>query len=232
MLHLSPRLSTALALLAGAKTVADIGCDHGRLAVALAQGGAMAVGVDISEPSLMKARRLVQLAGQADRVELRVGDGLSPLRTGEADAVCMMGMGGTLIAKLLATITPPLAGARFAVLQPQSSQEDLRRFLYENNYHISDDRVVRDGRRLYQIIKAEPRATRQGLPAGFPEACYTVGYMAVAQREPLLPELLARQRVLAERRLREATGTAGEAKFIKQLDDIRRIECILTNSAP
>ena len=37
--HLRPRLSRALDMLRGSQTVADIGSDHGRLAVALLQQG-------------------------------------------------------------------------------------------------------------------------------------------------------------------------------------------------
>lgn len=233
MLHLDNRLHAALALLASAKSIADIGCDHGRLCVALAQqGAARVVAVDISEPSLEKARRLVRLAGVEDRVSLRVGNGTDALHAGECEALCLMGMGGSLMVKLLEAAKTPLCGAHFVVLQPQSAQEDLRRYLYENNYHILNDCVVKEGRRLYQIIKAAPRSEPQALPPGFPIDCFCVGYMSVMQKEPLLPELLERQQSLAERRLAQARGTVGEAKFVKQLNDIRRIQCIFKNFVP
>ena len=54
--HLRPRLSRALDMLRGSQTVADIGSDHGRLAVALLQPGAAerVIACDISAPSLEK----------------------------------------------------------------------------------------------------------------------------------------------------------------------------------
>ena len=59
MLHLCKRLQAVLELTPRGEPVADIGCDHGRLACALLQRGAPWVtAVDISEPSLEKARRL------------------------------------------------------------------------------------------------------------------------------------------------------------------------------
>ena len=51
--HLRPRLSRALDMLRGSQTVADIGSDHGRLAVALLQQGAAerVIACDIRAPS-------------------------------------------------------------------------------------------------------------------------------------------------------------------------------------
>lgn len=71
--HLRPRLSRALDMLRGSQTVADIGSDHGRLAVALLQQGAAerVIACDISAPSLEKARAL------CSRVRPRRPHGLS-----------------------------------------------------------------------------------------------------------------------------------------------------------
>ena len=63
--HLRPRLSRALDMLRGSQTVADIGSDHGRLAVALLQQGAAerVIACDICAPSLEKARALCSRCG-------------------------------------------------------------------------------------------------------------------------------------------------------------------------
>ena len=75
--HLRPRLSRALDMLRGSQTVADIGSDHGRLAVALLQQGAAerVIACDISAPSLEKARALCSRCGRGGRMDIRVADG-------------------------------------------------------------------------------------------------------------------------------------------------------------
>ena len=98
------------------------------------------------------------------------------LQCGEADAVAMLGMGGTLMARLLDACEQPLMGARLLVLQPMRAEEDIRRYLYEHGYRIRDDRVVRDAGRLYQVFSVLPPCAgeRDDWPVGFPAGCFPV----------------------------------------------------------
>ncbi len=182
------RLSSAIELLFGASTVADVGCDHGRLSCALVQREIVkrCIAIDVSAPSLEKAVRLARQIGVEDRVETRLGDGLAPLETGEADAIAILGMGGTLMARIL-DVVPPLKGARVCVLQPMRAAEDIRRWLYEHNYPVLEDRVVYEAGRHYQVFSVgQPLGEKQPLPQGWPEDCFLLGYTAFARREPLL----------------------------------------------
>ena len=218
-LALRPRLETALSLLQGRRVVADIGCDHGQLCCALLQRDAEArcVASDVSAPSLQKARELAQAVGLVERISFRCGDGLSVLEAGEAEAVALLGMGGTLMARLLDACPSPLMGARLAVLQPMRAGEDIRRYLYAHGYRVAQDRVVADGGRLYEVFSVLPPAPggRDGWPEGFPADCFTVGYRAFEQREPLLGALVRRHLAQCELRLRTARGTAGEERLLR-----------------
>ncbi|MEL7603831.1 MAG: class I SAM-dependent methyltransferase, partial [Bacillota bacterium] len=100
---LSGRLKEIIGMVPEAKTVADIGCDHGKVAVSLVKGGKAqrAVCGDISGKSLDKARKLVNASGLSASVVLREGSGLSVLTAGEADVAVIAGMGGELIVRLL-----------------------------------------------------------------------------------------------------------------------------------
>ena len=131
-IHPRERLDCAIELLSGAQVVADVGCDHGRLSCALIQRNlaSRCIAIDISEPSLKKAERLVRQIGAQDRVETRLGDGLQPLAAGEADAIAILGMGGTLMAQIL-SVDPPLKGAKKCVLQPMRAAEDIHREVME-----------------------------------------------------------------------------------------------------
>ena len=209
-IHPRERLDCAIELLSGAQVVADVGCDHGRLSCALIQRdlASRCIAIDISEPSLKKAERLIRQIGAQARIETRLGDGLAPLAAGEADAIAILGMGGTLMAQIL-SVEPPLMGAGICVLQPMRAAEDIRRWLYERNYPILGDRVVLDAGRYYQVFSAgQPQAIRQALPDGWPEECFALGYTAFARREPLMKPLAEKMLATARRKLRTQQADA------------------------
>ncbi len=203
-IHPRERLDCAIELLSGARVVADVGCDHGRLSCALIQRNLVerCIAIDISEPSLKKAERLIRQIGAVDRIETRLGDGLTPLKAGEADALAILGMGGTLMTEILDVI-PPLLGAEKCILQPMRGAEDIRRWLYERNYPVLEDRVVLDTGRQYQVFSVgQPLPHNQALPAGWPEDCFLLGYTAFAHREPLMKPLAERMLATTRRKLK------------------------------
>ena len=173
-IHPRERLDCAIELLGGARVVADVGCDHGRLSCALIQRNLAqrCIATDISGPSLQKAERLICKIGAQNRIETRLGAGLSTLAPGEADAIAILGMGGTLIAQIL-DVDPPLMGATKCVLQPMRAAEDLRRWLFERNYPVVEDRVVFDAGRHYQVFSVgQPCTKTQPLPEGWPRIVF------------------------------------------------------------
>jgi len=220
-IHPRERLDCAIELLSGARVVADVGCDHGRLSCALIQRNLVerCIAIDISEPSLKKAERLIRQIGAEDRIETRLGDGLTPLAAGEADALAILGMGGTLMTDILDVI-PPLMGAEQCVLQPMRGAEDIRRWLYERNYPVLEDRVVLDAGRHYQIFSVgQPVAQKQALPADWPADCFLLGYTAFTHREPLMKPLAERMLSTTRRKLKTQRADA----LIQQVSHLEQI---------
>ena len=223
-IHPRPRLSAAIDMLRGSSVVADIGCDHGRLSCALIQQGAAkrCIAVDISAPSLEKARRLADFVGVGDHVETRLGDGFASLAPGEADAIALLGMGGALMVRLLERCGQPLNGATRAVFQPMRAVDDIRRYLFYNGYPILADRVVEEGGRLYQVFCAgEPDGRPVSTPAGWPKDCFCLGYTAFARRDPLIRTLAGRMLARHEKRLAkgDAPALAREAEQLRRIVD-------------
>jgi len=221
-IHPRERLACAMDMLRGAQTVADIGCDHGRLSCALVQQGLAerCIAVDISAPSLKKAERLAMRVGVADRVETRLGDGLEPIGLGEADAIAVLGVGGTLMARMLEAAEEPLGGAEKCVLQPMRAVDDVRKWLFERNYPVLDDRVVLEGGRYYQVFSVgPPQSGWQALPDGWPDDCFFLGYGAFENRDPLLKPLVERMLGSVERRLKtqKAGALAWQAGQLRQI---------------
>ena len=93
---LDARLAAAAAYVRPGCVAADVGCDHGRLSVALAAQGKCRkiIASDIRPAPLATAQRLVTLHGCGDVVECRLGAGLSVLRPGEADDIVIAGVSG------------------------------------------------------------------------------------------------------------------------------------------
>lgn len=223
--HITPRLSAALELLKGYDAVADIGCDHGRLTAALLQSGACrrVFASDVSAPSLKKAEDLLSHIGKADAVSFRCGDGCSVLAPHECDAIALLGMGGTLMCRILDACPIPLMGAKAAVLQPMRAQDDIRKYLYERGYCIEADRIVLDHGRYYQVLKAVPGDEPEPIPDGFPADFFDVGYKSFTDRDPLLPQYCAHLISIYERMNRDAAGSEGETRLNAKIRALKTI---------
>ena len=151
-ISLGERLSAVLSLIEGGVKLADIGTDHGKLPVAALLSGraSEATATDISEKSLLKARLLAEKEG----VPLRclVGDGLSPLKAGDAEVVVIAGMGSAEILRILENA--PCAFPRYLFV-PHKNAPLLRRYLKEKNVLITHDVAVKEGKHFYFVIEAD-----------------------------------------------------------------------------
>ena len=161
MLHvkgivLDPRLSMIAEMVGRCGTYADIGCDHGRLGAFLLQHGWVnqALLMDISGPSLDKARELIRLLGLEERAKLIVCDGADGLNEA-VDAVVIAGMGGTTAAGIIERGRARFGDARL-ILQANVALPELRLRLSRCGYALTDERIVRDGRRQYVLMEARP----------------------------------------------------------------------------
>ena len=153
-ISLDPRLSLIADLVGICPVCADIGSDHGRLGAYLLQNAHCdrVVLTDISAPSLEKARRLIAMLGLADRADFCVGSGAQALHE-RVNVAVIAGMGGETIAGILENAGDRLCGARL-ILQPNVASAQLRRALCRCGWRICDERLVRDGRRIYPFIVA------------------------------------------------------------------------------
>ncbi len=153
---LDARLSEIAQMVGRCERYADIGCDHGRLGAYLLQRGWVnqALLMDISDPSLDKARALIRLLGFEDRTRFLVGDGAEKLDC-VVDCVVIAGMGGTTAAGIVERGREKLGDARL-IFQANVANPELRERLMHAGYRISDERVVKDGRRHYIIMEAVP----------------------------------------------------------------------------
>ena len=157
-MRLDGRLAAVAALVPRGARAADVGTDHAYLAIALLneQDVETVIATDKNEGPCAAARRTISASGFTNRVQVRLGDGLAPLSPGEVDTVCIAGMGGGLIASILAEGAEVLAEVSRLVLQPMNDATALRQWLYDNGWHIVEESLATADGRLYEIIAAEP----------------------------------------------------------------------------
>ena len=152
-LMLQPRLRAIADLVPTGSKLADIGTDHGYIpAVLLLEDKVTsAIASDIGAEPLAHARRTAEIYGVAERMELRLCDGLCDFAPGEADCVVIAGMGGDNIAAILEAAPWTKSGCTL-LLQPMSKAEVLRRWLSENGYCVTAEQLVADKGVLYPIL--------------------------------------------------------------------------------
>ena len=201
MLHLDGRLSALMDMIPQEGAVADIGCDHGRLACALLQRGQEKVyATDLSAPSLEKARRLAAKLGLEDRMVCCLGDGLTALNGEKASCLVIAGMSAVTIQGILEK-----AEDETLVLQPMMDMPSLRRYLTDHGWRIEDEDLVREERRFYPMLRAvrgEARCTEDELE---------FGPVLLRKRHPLLKDYWAWQAEVLLKSARQMEGEQREA---------------------
>lgn len=148
---ISQRLLCCASLVEKGAKVADIGCDHGYLGIwLLEQGIAQSVAAcDLRPLPLEKAKDNASLFGTADRMTFAVADGLTAVEPKSVDTIVCAGMGGDCIAHILECAPWVRDPSYTLILQPQTSGNDLRRYLGENGFSIEREVLVQDSGFLY-----------------------------------------------------------------------------------
>ncbi len=155
---ISERLRTIARFCPPGAKVADIGSDHALLAAYLLRNGiaSRVIAGELNEGPFQAAKKQLAALGLMDRSEVRKGDGLAVLSAGEVDVICIAGMGGQLIASILAAGKTKLEGVRRLILQPNVGEEVVRRWLLENGWQLVDEAILEEDGIIYEILVAEP----------------------------------------------------------------------------
>ena len=185
------------------RSIADIGCDHGLLSIALASSGEFdqVTGIDVSEQALQNGamafhtkvkevlRRYEDDGNRSDDngdkiqfdlslpVDFRFGDGLAPLDVGEADSICIAGMGVDTMLSILQSPTSgvhPKGKTRYLdhlqceclLLQPPTSRPRKLMELYKEvqmmGFILANERIVKLKERWYITSQFDRSALDHG----------------------------------------------------------------------
>lgn len=225
-MELSKRLQGVIKLVPVCETVCDVGCDHGYAAIDLIRKGIAkrVIAMDVNAGPLEQAKRNGRLYGVADRMDFRLSDGLTKVVPGEADAFLCAGMGGRLMVHIMSEGRAVMEHMKGAVLQPQSELELVRRYIYENGWHIvredmvfEEDGAYPDQGKYYPMMYIEPG--KEPMPG---EQALLYGPLLLAEKHPVLQQYLRfsvrlKEELLADLR-RKANSEQARIR-IKQLQE-------------
>ena len=156
MLKLGSRLNMAAQMVRQGSRLADIGTDHAYLTASLILDGTVkcVIAADLRKGPLENAEATVSSYGIADKVELRLSDGLTAIKPDEVDDIVIAGMGGILISEIL-TAAPWVKNEKYKlILQPQSHDEILRAWLWDNGFEICEEASCFDDGKSYICMSA------------------------------------------------------------------------------
>jgi tRNA A22 N-methylase len=162
--------------------IADVGTDHGLLAFGLAATGRFqrVVGIDVSDRSLRDGalklnNEVTNLTGSSLKVDFRVSDGLEGLAQGEADTICIAGMGVATMIDILSTkalqgdyLLDELGCNRLILQSTSCKQRQLMRLyehLHEMNWPVRDEMICLLSSRFYMSTLFERGAAENGCNA-------------------------------------------------------------------
>lgn len=182
-IKLSPRLKAIAGLVVAGEPMADIGSDHAYLPIYLVKNRIVpsAVAVEVRPGPWKRAATQVSLHGLADKIEVRLGDGLSPLKKGEAATVVLAGMGARTITRILSNAEEILPSFKRLVIQPMAEVSLVRQWLYEHGFHLFDEELVQEGEHYYFILAAETGQKKLPSPLEL-----EFGPILLAKKHPLI----------------------------------------------
>lgn len=226
-MNLDHRLAALASLVPAGAKVADVGTDHAYLAVELQRrGAALVIASDKNEGPCYAAKETIAAAGLTGKISVRQGDGLAVLAAGEVDTLCIAGMGGKLIADILAAAPGVTAACSRLVLQPMNDAEALRRWLQGNGWTITREVLAEAAGQLYVVLLAGP-----GTEVYADELHYLVGPRLVEERPELFEahvQGLIAQAQRAVEGMARSEAARQSSRYGQLLEKISRLQEVLS----
>ena len=161
----------------------DIGCDHALLTIYLTKERSIekALAADNKEGPLQMAKVNIANYHLEDKIELILADGLDAYRKG-VSVVTISGMGGLTINKIIDKGRKYLKYINTFILSPNNYTIAVKRKLKRYGYYISDEYVVKDKNKIYQIMVFTKGKKYYSYKKLF------LGPVLMTRREPLVKE--------------------------------------------
>jgi len=134
--------------------VADVGADHGKLIIALALNGIASHGYAIENKKgpFERLKKAVEDVNLGDKIDVLLSDGIEDIPS-VVNTVIIAGMGGHLIIDILKKNSLKLAHVTTIIVDAHNAIPELREEVTRLGYMISDEEMVEECGKFYEIIK-------------------------------------------------------------------------------
>lgn len=210
---ISKRIQAVAAFIPPAKSIADVGCDHGYLIIEAFRrhGVDYAVAIDNKEGPLASAVKNISPFPFYKQVRFSLSDGLCDLSE-EVDAIILSGIGGHNALEIIRAGREKVRDARL-IIQANRDLEAMRAGLAKLCLSITREEVIKEGRRFYEIIEFTP----VDYVPEYTEIEYRFGPVLLKEKSPVFREKLEKEL----ERLKNISEDAPEiGARIKEIEEI------------
>lgn len=138
--------------------LADIGSDHAYLPIYAITNKIVskAIASEVIKGPYEASIQNVQYYQLDDAINVKLGDGLTVLdHNNKVDSITICGMGGPLIAKILAEGQNKLTNHPRLILQSNIQSYPIRLWLEQSGYTITNEEIMEEKKHIYEIIVAD-----------------------------------------------------------------------------
>lgn len=188
-MELSKRLDLIVNHIKDCDTLVDVGTDHGYIPIYVIKNGICksAIASDINKDPLDKAKLNAIFEEVDEKIDTRLGGGLSTVEANEVDACVIAGMGGNLIRDILEADKEKVKGFKFLILQPAQNPEVLREYLYTNGYEVIEEDLCIDEDKYYELFKVR---VKEGEETSLDSIYYEISPKLLRDRHPLMKDYI------------------------------------------
>ena len=153
-MKISDRLKEISEFISPKDKVIDIGCDHALLDIYLCEQykDLKIIASDVHEGALNNARTNIEKYNMTERIDLRLGDGLTIINPEEIDTILMSGMGFYTIKDVLSNEVK-MVNVKKIVVQSNTDIVKTRKFIIKLGFKIVKEKLVKDNDIIYTIME-------------------------------------------------------------------------------
>ena len=221
---LSKRLERVSTYIPGGAILADIGSDHAYLpCYAIKEGlASQAIAGEVVEGPYQSAITQVKESGLEEQIAVRKGNGLEVLSQGEASAITICGMGGSLITRILDEGKVKLSGQERLILQPNIGAQFIRTWLMDEGWKLTGEEILEEDGKIYEILVAEKGEPHQPYAGLNEEAAILMGpYLLKGQNEVFKKKW--NQELTHWRRIIKQVEESGNERSLEKKEELTRL---------
>ncbi len=188
-MELGIRLKKIASLVEVCEKMADIGTDHAYIPIYLIKKEICryAVASDINKGPVEKAKKNVHSEKLQDKIECRLGGGLSTIKPYEVQTVVIAGMGGNLIRDIIEEGLEVFKTLKSCILQPVQNPEILREYIYSHGFEILQEELCIEDDKFYEIIKIR----YNNKPTAINPIYYEISKKLIEDSHPLMKQYIS-----------------------------------------